>query len=388
MKKAQFLYELNEHIIPFWNKLRDERGGFFGQMNQQLEVFKDADKGVILHSRILWFYSAAYKLTGNRELRDYAEHAFRFLRDKCFDSEYGGVFWSIAVDGKPSDTLKHTYNQAFAVYALSAYSEAFSSDEALGLALKLFGDIESNAFSDADGQYGEAFTHDWKASRNDELSENGISADRTMNTVLHLTEAYTELYRISKNAAVGEKLRRLLDITDKFIVNSEQNALNVFFDKEMRVLGDIHSYGHDIEACWLLDRACDVLGDMEQAAHFEKINLKIADNILRLAFDNGALNSERDGRFIDKKRIWWIQAESVTGFYNAYQRSGDERFKNAAETIFDFILNYQIDKRSGEWFPELDYSGTPIDGFDMAGQWKCPYHNGRMCIEMYNRLTE
>ncbi len=383
--KEECRAELTERIIPFWNKLRDdENGGFYGFMNNNLEVDKKADKGVILNSRILWFYSMAYKTLGDEALLDNARHAYEFLRDNCVDRENGGVYWLMTYDGKISDGMKHTYNQAFAIYALSAYFLASGDEQALELAFELFDTVEEKCTDDI--AYMEAFSEEWQLIPNDALSENGLMADKTMNTVLHLIEAYTVLYDASGDENVKERMLFLLDISKNKIFDSENNKLLVFFDRELNVIGDIHSYGHDIEATWLFDRACQTITDEELENEWRSINLRISENIYNIAFENGAVNNERENDKIDKKRVWWVQAESVVGFVNAYMQSGDKKYLETASTVFEWIKNYQTDKReNSEWWGEVAFDGTPMQTVDMVNPWKCPYHNGRMCIEILNR---
>ncbi|MCM1022976.1 MAG: AGE family epimerase/isomerase [Prevotella sp.] len=379
--------ELTERILPFWNKLRDdENGGFYGFVDNDLQVNKTADKGVILTSRILWFYSSCYRTLGDEYLLDNAKHAYEFLK-KCVDTVNGGVWWMMTYDGKPADTMKHTYNQAFAIYALSTYFLASGDKSAFDLATELFRTVEDKCRDDV--AYLEAMSEDWKIIPNDALSENGLMADKTMNTVLHLIEAYTVLLEAcdgGESAHIEERLLFLLQITEDKIFNSEGNRLRVFFDREMNEIGDIHSYGHDIEASWLIDRACEVIGDRRFMAKWRFINLRIAENIYSIAFENGAVNNERENDKIDKKRIWWVQAESVVGFVNAYQQGGDKKFLEAADTVFDWIETKQTDKRGGsEWWGEVDFDGSPMQTVSMVNPWKCPYHNGRMCIEIISR---
>ncbi|MDE6596558.1 MAG: AGE family epimerase/isomerase [Oscillospiraceae bacterium] len=382
--------ELTERIIPFWNKLRDdENGGFYGFVDNDLKVDKKADKGVILTSRILWFYSAAYMTLEDEALLDNARHAFEFLK-KCVDKKNGGVYWMMTYDGKPADTMKHTYNQAFAVYALSQFYLASKEQAALDLALELFRTIEDKCTDDI--AYLEAMSIDWKIVPNDALSENGLMADKTMNTVLHLIEAYTVLLKACdtyESGRIEERLLFLLDIAKNKIFNGEKNCLRVFFDRELNQIGDIHSYGHDIEATWLIDRACEVIGDRRLMADWRFINLRIAENILDIAFENGAVNNERENDKIDKKRIWWVQAESVVGFVNAFQQGGEKKFIDAAETVFNWIETKQTDRReNSEWWGEVTFEGEPMRTVDMVNPWKCPYHNGRMCIEIINRNVD
>ncbi|MBE6842448.1 MAG: N-acylglucosamine 2-epimerase [Ruminococcus sp.] len=382
--------ELEKSIIPFWNKLKDARGGFYGQVTLDLDILRDAPKGVILHSRILWFYSAAYNVTGNKALLEYAEHAFNFISEKCYDNEFGGVYWMMDAEGEPFDDMKHTYNQAFAIYGLAEYYKASGNEKARALALRIFDDIETKAVDEYG--YMEAFTRNWFPKGNEQLSENGLQADKTMNTTLHIMEAYTELYRITKSEKVGKRLQYALDLMTDKVYDKDNHMMKVFFNRRFELIGDIHSYGHDIEASWLIDRACEVLGSKEYSEKTAGITADIAGNILDIAYENNSLNNERDGENINKNRIWWVQAEAVVGFVNAYQRTGEKKYLDAAQNILEYIMKYQKDKREGsEWFPELEPDGTMIkDAKDpmLAGPWKCPYHNGRMCLEIIKRNVD
>ncbi|MCR5140985.1 MAG: AGE family epimerase/isomerase [Ruminococcus sp.] len=378
--------ELENHIVPYWATLRDDEfGGFYGYKSFGLELDRKADKGVILHSRILWFFSECCSVLGGEKYRTLADHAYKYVRDCCIDREQGGVFWATTFDGKPSDDRKYTYNIAFAIYALSAYYNATGEKQALELAEKLFEDIETRTPDGRTG-HGEAFTRGWKPEDNEELSENGILTKKTMNTVLHLIEAYTELYRMNRSEKVAEALRYQLKIVEDKIFDYDRNALRVFFDDDFNVLGDIHSFGHDIEASWLTDRAVEVLGDSELIKKFNALDLRLAGNIYDIAIDGGALNNERENDRIDTTRVWWVQAEGIVGFVNAYQHSGDSRYLDAAKGIWEYIKQSVIDKREGgEWYSEVTREGIPHDFKEETGPWKCPYHNGRMCLEMIKR---
>ena len=380
--------ELETHIAPFWCRLRDdENGGFFGQMDNDLNVNKNGTKGVILNSRILWFFSAAYDLLKKPEYLDNARHAYEFLRDRCIDRENGGVYWMMNHDGSVNDSMKHTYNQAFAIYALSEYYGVSSDREALDLAFRLYDTVEEKCTDDI--AYREAFSADWELIPNDALSENGLMADKTMNTVLHLIEGYTNLFRVSSDERVAGRLNFLLALAYDRIFDRQNNKLLVFFDSSMNVIGDIHSYGHDIEASWLIDRAFDVLGssaDSGLAGKWRSADLRIAEKIYNTALENGAVNNERENTVINRKRIWWVQAESVVGFINAYMHSGDRKYLDAAYTVWDWIKHHQIDSRKdSEWWAEVNSDGTPLTDVTMVNEWKCPYHNGRMCMEIVKR---
>ncbi|MBP3457758.1 MAG: AGE family epimerase/isomerase [Lachnospiraceae bacterium] len=389
MTAESFKQHLTEDLIPFWNRLRDnDQGGFYGEMDQTLLVNQKADKGAILNSRILWFYSTAYRLFKDETLLDMAKHAYRFLKEACLDPEYGGIYWSVTYNGHPADDTKHSYNQAFAIYALSAYYDASGDRDALENAYALYSLLE-DVFRDKDG-YLEAFHRDFSPASNEKLSENGVLAERTMNTLLHVMEAYTELYRVDHSPAVGDSLREVLDRFREKIYNPATQSCEVFFDKDYHSLIDLESYGHNIEASWLIDRTCQVLGD---PLYTDKMQ-PVIDGLAQTAYDHAynrelhALNNEREGETVDCRKIWWVQTESVIGFCNAWQRHPDQtKYLEASRGIWEFITSHIIDKRCGEWFESLQPDNSVTPGQGIVHAWKCPYHNGRMCIEMIRRLS-
>ena len=418
------IQEIREHllhkIIPFWESLRDdENGGYYGYVDHDLHVDEKAFKGCILNNRITWFFSSAAKLFLDEragkvssvnppvseefieELLDNAKHGFAFLKSACLDPVHGGMYWSVSYDGKPYDTTKHTYNQAFSIYALCSYYDVTRDEEALEIALDLYRIIEGRCRDE--GGYLEAFDREFKPSSNEKLSENGVLATRTMNTLLHVFEAYTELIRVlagveiaevfgcgGKSASVAPKrqalvfeLRERMDeiftiFTEK-MYNPEKHRMEVFFDHEYRPLIDLVSYGHDIETSWLIDRGCDVirLVDAENGTissedyvllkKMEKIARDLSAAIYRTGFDGHSLPEECENGIVKTSRTWWMQAEAV-------------------RSVWDYICEYQVDHREGsEWFHDLYEDGTPFEHQPIVEQWKCPYHNGRMCIEVIRR---
>ncbi len=291
MKAKVFQEHLEKNIIPFWNHMVDnENGGFYGYADSDGNPDKNSIKGCILNSRILWFYSVAYQLLEKQELLEKADHAYAFLSEHFYDSRYGGVFWSVKADGTPEDTTKHTYNQAFAIYALSVYYQASRKKEALNLAYSLYHVIESSC-RDMEG-YFEAFSRDFSPVSNEKLSENGVMAERTMNTLLHVLEAYTELYRADQFYAVGDSIRDILRIFKFKVYDSDKEICRVFFDKSYHSLIELESYGHDIEASWLIDRACQVLEDKAYYAEMLPVIEQLADGALKNGMDtnNQAMN--------------------------------------------------------------------------------------------------
>lgn len=382
--------EVKEHllhtIIPFWKNLRDnEHGGYYGWLGYDLALDKKAVKGCILNSRITWFFANAYTLLKDESLLDEAKHGFAFMKDYCFDKENGGIYWSITYDGKPEDTTKHTYNQAFCIYALSSYYEASKDEEALAMAKELFHIIEGKCTDEVG--YLEAFDREFHLIENDKLSENGVIADKTMNTLLHVFEAYTELYRVSKDTEVKKRLEWILDTIADKIYNPKLHRQEVFFDKNYNSILDLHSYGHDIETAWLLNRGVDVLGEEAYQKKMGPIIDDLTAQVYKVAFDGHSLANECEKGVVNTHRVWWVQAETVIGFLNGYQRNPEKKeYLEAAKSEWQFIKDYVIDKREGsEWFWEVDENGKPYPDRPIVEPWKCPYHNGRMCIEVIRR---
>lgn len=382
--------EVKEHllhtIIPFWKNLRDnEHGGYYGWLGYDLALDKKAVKGCILNSRITWFFANAYTLLKDESLLDEAKHGFAFMKDYCFDKENGGIYWSITYDGKPEDTTKHTYNQAFCIYALSSYYEASKDEEALAMAKELFHIIEEKCTDEVG--YLEAFDREFHLIENDKLSENGVIADKTMNTLLHVFEAYTELYRVSKDTEVKKRLEWILDTIADKIYNPKLHRQEVFFDKNYNSILDLHSYGHDIETAWLLNRGVDVLGEEAYQKKMGPIIDDLTAQVYKVAFDGHSLANECGKGVVNTHRVWWVQAETVIGFLNGYQRNPEKKeYLEAAKSEWQFIKDYVIDKREGsEWFWEVDENGKPYPDRPIVEPWKCPYHNGRMCIEVIRR---
>ena len=390
-------------LLPFWLGLIDkENGGFYGYVDSSGVVDRKADKGCVLNSRILWVFSTCYKLCmdgalsevklqdagySSLDILEAARHAYNFFKDNFFDPEYGGIYWSVTYDGKPSDTTKHAYNHAFAIYALCEYYEVTHDIHAFKLAYYLKNCVE-NMFTDEQG-YLESFGRDFIPDDNPHLSENGVHAFRTMNTLLHIMEAYTELYRINletNDQFVKRKIIKILDMIEHKVYNAEEGRLEVFFDENFNSLIDLRSLGHDIEMSWLLDRTCQILGDDALSERMAPISLKLAEKTLEYGFDGDSLAYEIENGVTRESRAWWIQAESVVGFVNAFMKTGNKDFKNAERKNWEFIRKNMIVKtRPAEWYQEVSKDGVPDLSLPLVDEWKCQYHNVRMCCEILRR---
>ncbi|MDR0230614.1 MAG: AGE family epimerase/isomerase [Dysgonamonadaceae bacterium] len=383
--KNETKLELTTNILPYWiNNMQDnENGGFYGRIDGNNIVHKNANKGGILNARILWTFSSAYRLLGNPEYLFMAERAFQYLTTFFIDKKNGGIFWELDYKGKPVNTKKQTYLQGFALYGFSEFYRATGNPEALELSKKLFQLIEKHCYDPVHGGYFEAFTSDWQPIEDMRLSKKDANEKKTMNTHLHILEPYTNLIRIWEDDELKSAQRNLIGIFANQILDKQTYHLNLFFDEKWNCKSTDISYGHDIEASWLLFEAAEVLGDEILIDKIKCLSIKVADAALEGLQPDGSLIYETHEGHLVTDRHWWVQAETVVGLVYAWQNSGNEQYLEKAEKCWRYIQQHIIDKNNGEWFWSIDSNGKPNHEDDKAGFWKCPYHNGRMCFELF-----
>ena len=384
--KQEMQKELTTRILPYWMErmVDQENGGFYGRITGQEELIPRADKGAILNARILWTYSAAYRLLGREEYKEMANRAKRYLIDHFYDSEFGGVYWSLNYRGEPLDTKKQIYAIGFAIYGLSEFHRATGDPEALMYAVRLFNDIESHSFAVLKNGYCEALTREWNEIADMRLSEKDANERKTMNTHLHILEPYTNLYRVWKDARLERQLYNLIGLFTEKILDKDTSHLQLFFDNDWQSKYPVVSYGHDIEASWLLHEAARVLGDAGLIAEIEPVVKKIAAAASEGLTSDGGMIYEKNltTGHIDGDYHWWVQAETVVGYYNLFRYFGDCGALQHSIDCWEFIKRHLTDDVHGEWFWSLRADGSLNRDDDKAGFWKCPYHNGRMCIEL------
>jgi mannobiose 2-epimerase len=389
LTKQETVRELKENILPFWQNMADEEyGGFYGEADFYARLNKTAAKGCILNSRILWTFSAAYRIFGDDAYKTCAQRALDFLSSAFLDTAHGGLYWRVDHSGKALDTRKQFYNIAFGIYALSEHYRATGDRSSLELATALFNATEHYGLDPASGGYIEACNREWRSIDDFRLSGKDLNCPKSMNTNLHVLEAYTNLYRAGGDERVRKALEALLRITLDKIVNCGWH-FELFFDMNWNSLTKDISYGHDIEGSWLLYEAALVVGDKNLISKVKQTALAIAEVIYNAAIDrkNGGLISGCDeAGHNHTKKEWWPQAEAVVGFYNAYELSGDQKYFDAADSIWSYIQKHFVDHAHGEWYNELNPDNTPDTSMPKAGFWKCPYHNARACLEMVGRM--
>ena len=421
LMKQEMQDVVENNILRFWldKMVDDEHGGFYGRIDGSEVLHPEAEKGAILNARILWSFSAAYRVLGNPEYLEAATRAKDYIIDHFIDKEYGGVYWSLDYLGNSIDTKKQFYAIGFAIYGMSEYARATGDREALECALQLFDSIEEHAFDSEYNGYIEACTREWGKIADMRLSELDANYPKSQNTHLHIIEPYANLYRCLKefqastlcdyvpvigsvlpiDVAVPQEtllrvegaLRNIIGIFTDRILNPETHHLDLFFEMDWtRGAGHLESYGHDIECSWLMHEAALVLGDVDVLAKVEPIVREVAKASEKGLRPDGSMIHEAnlDTGHVDDDLHWWVQAENVVGWYNLYQHFGDEQALERAFLCWNYIKTQIIDWDNGEWHWSRHPDGSLNTVDDKAGFWKCPYHNSRMCLEIIERTSE
>ncbi len=385
--------ELCTNILPFWIKRVVDRtnGGFYGAVTNDLRVLYDVPRSAVLCARILWTYSAAYRRFGDGQYLQMARHACDYLTHPFWDDDHGGIYWTLDARGRSVDSRKHVYAQAFAIYGLSEYYRAVQDTRGLSLAQTLFSLVEAHTHDPIYGGNLEGCSREWATLEDMRLSERDLNSRKSMNTLLHLMEAYANLLCIWDAAELRAKLRELLELFIYRIVDPQTDHLRLFFDDAWHSLSPVVSYGHDIEASWLMVEAAQVLGDPGLLARVSELAVLIAEAMCAegLDADGGVVYESGPGVHAESAdKQWWAQAEAVVGFYNAYQLTARRSFAEAANRCWDYAERKFVDRLYGDWFKRLAPDGNPYADHYKAGPWECPYHHARACLELLARLKE
>ncbi len=387
--KKEMEAELNA-ILSWWAMymIEENNHGFYGSVNNENIADTSAVKGIVLNSRILWAFSAAYNFTKKESYLQTAEHAFRYIINHFVDHEYGGVYWSVDAEGEMLEGKKQIYGIAFCLYGLSEFYKVNRNGLALQFAKELYNTIEQYSHDRVKGGYIEAFSRDWSETENLRLSDKDDNDRKTMNTHLHIIEAYANLYTIWPDKLLRKKIGKLLDLFDRYMINKESYHLNLFMNDDWEVQSTLISYGHDIEAAWLLQDCAEIAGFPLYEEHFKKLAVTIVDAAAEGLDQDGGLWYEYEpvkNKLIKEKHSW-VQAEAMVGFYNAYQLTGNIKYLEHSIHSWSFIQKNILDKKNGEWFWGVYGDGSVMQK-EKAGFWKCPYHSSRACLEIIRRIN-
>jgi len=381
--------ELQSNLLPFWRErsLDHAGGGFVAEMANDGTLNEKAPKGLILNARLLWTFSALYReLADERDLA-LARRAYDYLESFFRDRAYGGYLWRVKQDGCVMDSSKKIYGQAFCIYALSEYYRITDDVDVLTALTELCQLIEQHAHDAVRGGYIEVLARDWSPAGDLRLSNKDMDAAKSMNTHLHILEAYTNLSRVWPNPIISGRLRELIILFGSKML-SPAGHFDLFFDEDWKVRSNSYTYGHDIEGAWLLYDAAQVLGDEDLLRQVSRWTVDIARAVGSEALDEegGLVYEGRNGLVIDYGREWWPQAEAIVGFWYAYQITADERFAEIAARLWDFIQRCVVDRAQGEWFWRVFADGRVDQREPKISEWKDPYHGTRMCLQMLRFL--
>ncbi|WP_298155704.1 AGE family epimerase/isomerase [Flavobacterium sp.] len=380
-----------ENILSYWlDECQDfENGGFIGQVDYNNHKHHHAEKGAVLNARILWTFAAAFQYNNKPEYLKTAKRAFAFIETYFYNKTDQGIYWSVNADGSPKDTKNQIYALAFTIYGLTEFYAVSKDKDALELAIQLYESIEKYSFDPLKKGYLEAFTSDWKTIDDLRLSEKDANEKKTMNTHLHIVEAYANLYKVWPNIDLKQKITELLETIEIHFINTENGHLRLFFDENWIEKPDVVSYGHDIEAAWLLQQCAQTTENAHLIERYKKYALLLTDATLEGIDEDGGLwyEFDPDANQLIAEKHWWPQAELLIGFFNAYELTQDEKYLDTVYSNWEFIKKHLIDHSNGEWIWGVYSDYSPIQK-DKAGFWKCPYHNGRACLELIQRIKK
>lgn len=384
------LHQELDNILSYWTKntIDNEYEGFVGKIDSKNNVVLEASKGIILNTRILWSFSAASNYLKSSKYKAICDRSFEYLKAYFYDSTYEGVYWELDFKGNPIKRRKQVYAQAFAIYALSEYYLLTKNKEAKSWAIRLFYKLEEHAKDKVANGYIEAFNRDWSLIEDMRLSDKDMNTSKTMNTHLHILEAYTTLLKIFNSEFLRNALKNLVELIQQKFLNSNYNY-NLFFDDNWDLQSNIVSYGHDIETAWLVIEAANAVGEKDLIKEVENSAIKVANAFINNGIDSdGAVINEKNlntGK-VDTDRHWWPQMEALVGLKYVYELTNDSIYNDAALKIWEFTKNHLIDKVNGEWHFRVDKNGKVYMQEDKVSMWKAPYHNSRACIMMQNRV--
>lgn len=387
--KSEVTENLTKNLLPYWStKMVDNiNGGFYGRISGTDQVFPNEDKGGILNARILWTYSAAYRVTKDTSYLRLAKRAKEYIMTHFIDREFGGAYRSVKATGEPSDIRKQTYTQSFFIYGLAEYSRATGDTEALETAKEIYECFEKYALDKESNGYFEVFTRDWQRSRDRLIGEKDDKDEKTMNTSLHLMEAYANLYRVWPDKRLEDRLKNMVEIFLDKIVDRKTFHLISFMDRNWNPTSTVDSYGHDIEASWLIYEAAGLLNDPVLLKRAKETCIKIADAAAEGIMADGSMIDEKNyvtGE-LRANRSWWPQVETVVGYLNAFELTGNVRYLDYSINNWNYTKVHFVDTKNGGWYPSVSPTGVAGKG-DKGGFWTCPYHNGRMCLEVIERI--
>jgi mannobiose 2-epimerase len=387
-----------------------EFGGYFSDVNYKWELSGRQNKMIVQQARHVWSLSNAYEYYNDKKYLEYAKHGFEFLRDVMWDKEYSGFYDLVDREGNiiksNGQIIKKAYGNTFALYGLAAYYRASGDTSALNLALQTFKWFEQNSYDAEYGGYFQFITREGKP------FVDGFQGTppKDQNSMIHILEAFTELYKVWPNELLKERLSALLQLI-RDVVTTEAGYMNLFFDREMRHVSfrdlgkdikphqfelDHVSFGHDVEIAYLMLETSHLLG-IENDTTTMRVAINLVDHSIKFGFDkiNGGLFdrgfyflNEDKPEIIKKSKEWWAQYEALNSFLlmSQLQPSKNEYYYDLFVKQWHYIKNYIIDSEQGGSF----WGGIDIEYENNHGPkgtiWKINYHSSRALINCIRQL--
>lgn len=407
--KLEVENHLHNELIPFWltHGVDKEYGGYLTYLDKNGNPTGQTDKTLICQTRFIYAAASAHRAgLGDGRFLEIAKQGVDFLIEHFWDNEQLGWYWICKQDGTPLNDAKLMYGQSFAIYALSEYGMASGDPRAIEMAEETYETITRLA---ADGEHGgffEFMERDWRR----RAGGRGGGDRKSFDVHMHLMEAFTNLYEATGITTYKEDTQYVIDLLFQHMVHPEfgtgmaQFALDwtplraIIFENVWGSDRDVEedqgrplnntSYGHNIEFCWLLKHAIDILG-IELAPYKPRMQ-KMFEHCLKYGIDweRGGLYCEGpgDGPARERNKEFWQQAEALVALLDGIRIFHDERYLDAYENIHGFVMDTMINHEVGEWYPLFDENNNRLWDY-MAHAWKINYHTVRSMIQTDRRLN-
>jgi mannobiose 2-epimerase len=378
---------LNNSIVKFYlpNCVDQVNGGYLESLRDG-KFAPTGEKFLTMQGRQLWFFSTLAQEGIERDAAlAAAKSGFEFLERFMRDPEHGGYFSKVSDAGKPIDTRKHVYLNAFALYGLVGYFRATKDESALKSAQAFFRILESKAHDSAHGGYNEFFYEDWKPIR--DVKESGyIGAidTKTYNTHLHVLEALAELYRVWPDPLVARRLGEAILINTNTVRHPDYFCNIDGWSPDWKMIQSPQnlraSYGHDVECAWLTMDAARTLNFSPRllrpwAEALVGYSLKYGyDREHGGFYYTGPLGKSAE----DTRKEWWVEAEALVSMLEMYKLTGKREYYDVFCQTLDFVEKHQM-AAEGNWWASRKADGSPLSD-QRSSPWHGAYHNGRSMI--------
>jgi len=395
---------LHADILDAWfpRSIDKEHGGFHTHFARDWKWLPGDGKGSVIQGRMTWVASQVVLREPQLKAQylPYVQQGVSFLENTMWDKKYGGFYWKLDDNGQVSKGFtdeKHLYGVGFGIYGLAAAYKATGDEKALDLAKEAFHWMDAHAHDSVHGGYFELLDREGKPvvpnvpDGQVQIDEIGPIGYKSMNTHIHLMEAFTELYQVWPDPTLRARLEEMLGIVrDKICV--QPGAMNLFFTNEWQPIPGEDSYGHDVETAYLITETDEVLHH-KASEKTERMAKMLVDHALAYGWDtqNGGFFQEGPtfGPPVSRLKEWWVQVEGLNALLMMHERYGKQNpiyFQRFLQQ-WSFIKNHTIDQEYHGLYNLTKPDGTPITQAK-GSVWKGGYHDGRAFWNVRARLQK